>query len=196
MNNPRKTPTKEQKEWMKEAGYTEAQLDKLWADNIDTNWKIKGLNAYGRTWRDLNLSCVMQLPTQKERDLKTIEEQYAKRQAEKEAEEKRKMDKKYYREHFVEIMLRKIETNEELTEEELGKLVYERGIETEEGENRRWSRTNVTIVELGNRHFSICWEQGLTEMQSDGFYDQPIEVEKKTYEKTITVTEWVALEGK
>ena len=196
MKNPRKTPPKEQKEWMKEAGYTEAQLDKLWADNTDTNWKIKGLNAYGRTWRDLNLSCVMQLPTQKERDLKTIEEQYAKRQAEKEAEGKRKMDKKYYREHFVEIMLRKIETNEELTEEELGKLVCERGIETEEGENRRWSRTNETIVELGNRHFSICWEQGLTEMQPNDYDYQPIEVEKKTYEKTITVTEWVALEGK
>ena len=196
MKNPRKTPTKEQKEWMKEAGYTNLQLDEFWNENIETNPIIKNLNAHGMTWRDLNLSCVMQLPTQKEKDLKAIEESAAKEKAEKEAEEKKKMDKKYYWEHFNEIMLNKIDAKEKLTEEELSELVYERGIETEEGENRRWSRTNVTIVELENRHFSICWEQGLTEMQPNEFYDQPIEVEKKTYEKTITVTEWVALEDK
>jgi hypothetical protein len=38
----------------------------------------------------------------------------------------------------------------------------------------------------------VEWEEGLTENQENEFYNQPYEVEKKTYEKTITVTEWVS----
>jgi len=190
MDNPRKTPTKEQKEWMKQEGYTESQLDTFWNDNVETNWIIKNLNRYGRTWRDMTLSCVMQLLTQKERDLKILEEKETKELMEKEAEEKKKLDQEYYWKHFDEVMLAKIENNEKLTEKELSTLVYEFGSETQNGENRRWSRTNTTIVELQNKYFSIDWEEGLTESQDNAFYNQPIEVIKKTYEKTITVTEW------
>lgn len=191
MNKPRKTPTKEQRAWMKEAGYTESQLDALWNSNIDTNTVIRSLNAHGMTWRDMNLSCVKQLPTQKERDLTAISEKAAKELSEKEAKEKRLQEEKYYTEHFEEIMLSKIECNDELTRKELSTLVYEYGIETEHGDNRRWTRTNTTIVNLMNRHFSIDWEEGLTECQENEFYNQPVEVRQKTYEKTITVTEWV-----
>ena len=45
-----------------------------------------------------------------------------------------------------------------LTEKELRELVHNYDIETEKGENRRWSRTNETIVELKGRYFSICWD--------------------------------------
>ena len=34
-------------------------------------------------------------------------------------------------------------------------------------------------------------KRGLTEYQENAFYEQPYEVEKRTYEKTITVTEWI-----
>ena len=88
-------------------------------------------------------------------------------------------------------MVKKILTHEDLTDRELSELVYGYAVETDYGENRRWTRTNTTVVKLLSRYFSVDWEEGLTEYQEDEFYNQPIEVEKKTYEKTITVTEWI-----
>lgn len=87
-------------------------------------------------------------------------------------------------------MLQKIDNCENLTEKELSTLVYEYEVETSHGENRRWSRTNTTIVKIKDRFFSIDWEQGLTEVQEDEFYNQPFEVEKRTYDKVIKVIEW------
>lgn len=192
MKQPRKTPTKEQKQWMKQAGYTEVQLDAFWEGLLETNPLVKNLNSHGMTWRDMNLSCVQQLPTQKERDLKALAEKESREKAEKEAELKKQTDEEYYWEHFDEIMLQKIDNKEALTEKELRELVFGNEVETENGDNRRWSRTNTTIIELKGRFFSIDWEQGLTEYQENEFNNQPIEVEKKTYPKTIMVTEWVA----
>lgn len=194
MNKPRKTPTAEQKEWMKSSGYTASQLDAFWNDNTDTNPVIRNLNSHGMSWRDLNLSCVKQLPTQKERDLKSIAEKAEKERIEKEAEAKKKADAEYYREHFDEVMLSKIDNGENLTKAELRELVFGFGVETEYGENRRWSRTNTTIFSIKDRFFSVYWEEGLTEYQENEFDNQPFEVKKNTYEKTITVTEWVKLE--
>lgn len=36
MKKARKTPTAEQKQWMKENGYTEKQMDAFWQEN--TEW--------------------------------------------------------------------------------------------------------------------------------------------------------------
>lgn len=191
MAKPRKIPTKEQKEWMNTSGYSEAQLDEFWNDNIATNPVIRNLNAHGMTWRDMNLSCVMQLPTQKERDLKTIAEREAKEQAERVAKEKAEREKAYYYEHFPEIMVKKIDSGEQLTKEELSELIWGYDIDTQYGDNRRWSRSVTTIIELNGRYFSISWEEGLTEYQDNEYNSQPVEVKKHTYEKTITVTEWV-----
>lgn len=191
MAKPRKTPTKEQKEWMNTSGYSEAQLDEFWNNNIDTNPIIRNLNAHGMTWRDMNLSCVMQLPTQKERDLKTIAEREVKEQAERVAKEKAEREKAYYYEHFPEIMVEKIDSGEQLTKEELTELIWGYDVDTQYGDNRRWSRSVTTIIELNGRYFSISWEEGLTEYQDNEYNSQPVEVKKHTYEKTITVTEWV-----
>ena len=191
MAKPRKTPTKEQKEWMNTSGYSEAQLDEFWNDNITTNPVIRNLNAHGMTWRDMNLSCVMQLPTQKERDLKTIAEREAKEQAERVAKEKAEREKAYYYEHFPEIMVEKIDSGEQLTKEELTELIWGYDVDTQYGDNRRWSRSVTTIIELNGRYFSISWEEGLTEYQDNEYNSQPVEVKKHTYEKTIAVTEWV-----
>lgn len=191
MKNIRKTPTKEQKEWMAASGYTEAQMDAFWHDNIDTNPIVRNLHSHGMSWRDMNLSCVQQLPTQKERDLKALEEKRQKEQAERDAAEAKVIEQQYYEEHFDEIILEKIDRKENLTRSELSKLVYGYEIETDYGENRRWTRSATTIISLKGRYFSIDWEDGLTECQENEFYSQPVEVEKKTYEKTITVTEWV-----
>jgi hypothetical protein len=90
-------------------------------------------------------------------------------------------------------MLNKIDNGVDLTKSELSYLVFDYEEDTEEGENRRWSRSNETICKLGDRYFSVIWEEGLTEMQDNEFYNQPIEVKKETKRKTITVTNWVAI---
>ena len=180
---------------MKENGYTEKQMDEFWLDNIDTNWIIRNLNNNGMTWRDMNMSCVMNLPTQKERDLEAIKKKEEEERAKMEAEAKAKAEREYYEEHFEEIMVAKILNGEKLTEREIKELVWDYEVDREEGDNRRWTRSVTSIVRLCDRYFSIDWEQGLTECQENEYYNQPYEVVKHTYEKTITVTEWVAVEG-
>jgi hypothetical protein len=193
MKQPRKTPTKEQKQWLKDNGYTAEQMDNFWRENVGTNPVITNLDKHGMTWRDMNLCILNQLPTQKERDIKAMEEK-KRQEEERVAEElRKKQEKEYYNTHFEEILLQKIDRGEPLTERELSTLVCEYDIDTEYGDNRRWSRTVTTIVQLGDRHFSIDWEQGLTECQENEFYNQPVEVVGKLITKTIMVTEWVPI---
>lgn len=92
----------------------------------------------------------------------------------------------------AEYYLNKIDNKEELTERELLDMAYGFDIENEYGENRRWSRWVKTICKLNDRYFSIEWDQGLTEMQPDECYDQPIEVELHEWDevKTIHMREW------
>lgn len=94
---------------------------------------------------------------------------------------------------YEEQLLRKIDDGEELTESELRGVIFDFEVEREEGENRRWSRSVTTISQIGDRYFSTDWEEGLTEYQENEYYEQPVEVQKKTYEKIITVTEWIPI---
>lgn len=191
--NARKSISKETRAWMREAGYTAKQLDEFWKDCYNTNRKVKILTDCGKSWRDMALSAVKELPTQKERDLAAIAEREAKERAEQEAKRKAEEEREYYRTHFEEIMVKKIDSGEKLSERELSNLVCGYEVESEYGENRRWTRTVETIVKLCGRFFCVCWEEGLTECQENEFWEQPVEVKKHTYEKVITVTEWVAV---
>lgn len=102
-----------------------------------------------------------------------------------------KDEEDYYWDHFEEIMVRKIDTGEKLSEKELRTIVFEtKEVERNKGENQRWTRSVESIVEMHGRYFCIDWEEGLTEYQENEFFNQPYEVERNTYEKTITVTEW------
>lgn len=195
MGKPRKTATKEQKQWMKDNGYTEKQMDAFWLDNIDTNWIIRNLNNSGMTWRDMNMSCVMKLPTQKARDLEAMKKKEEEEQQKMEAEAKAKAEQEYYNEHFEEIMLNKILNDENISESELKELIWDYEVEREEGDHGRWTRHITSIIKLCDKYFALDWEQGLTECQENEYYSKPYEVIKHTYEKTITVTEWVAVEG-
>lgn len=86
----------------------------------------------------------------------------------------------------------KLEKEIKLNENELRDLTY--GDEKsfafeyeEKGDNRRWSRTVLTVVrDLENQNlWCIEWEEGLTEYQENGFWTQPYKV---TIEKTpITI---------
>lgn len=93
--------------------------------------------------------------------------------------------------------------NKTFTEEELQELVQDylftsQGdrIEYEiidtiyDDELNRWSRNVQTIIKYKNKYYSILWEQGLTEYQDNGFYEQPYEVIKKT--KVIEQDYWIS----
>lgn len=85
---------------------------------------------------------------------------------------------------FEKVLLEKIDKGEKLNESEIQDLIeYE--FERKHGENRRWTRTVTSIIELGDRYFSINWEEGLTEYQENMYYNQPIEVEKKLIQKQL-----------
>ena len=103
-------------------------------------------------------------------------------------------DEDYYYEHYKEILIYKIDNNMKLYNDELYDLLeFELCNYREYGDNNRWDRCVSSICELDNRYFKLNWFEGLTEMQENSFYEQPYEVEKVEYEKTITVTEWKAV---
>ena len=60
-------------------------------------------------------------------------------------------------------------------------------------ELNRWSRNVETIIEYKNKYYSIIWEEGLTEYQDNQFYEQPVEVIKKT--KIIEQNYWVEVDN-
>lgn len=178
---------KEINEFLKENNYTMEQMDKYWKDLYNINSKVSALTDIGKDWTELNISLIKQIPTQSDKDLKRIEEEKRKEDELKKKEE----DKKYYEEHFEEIMCNKILNKEDLSEDELKRVVYDYEIESDYGENERWTRNVISICKLNGKYFSVNWNEGLTEMQPNDFYNQPDEVELKEYEKTITVREWI-----
>lgn len=195
---PRKTPQKEHLEWMKEAGYTVADMDRFWAENYGTNSIVTNLTDHGMSWRDMNLCVVQKLPTQKERDAEAAAKKAEEQRIAEEAARKEKEAKEYFEAHFEELMLDKIIKSEDLTPKELRTLVYEYGIETEYGEDHRWAREAFTVIKLSDidrlchRYFGIDWMKSLTEMGEDEFYNQPYEV--KQIEHVTVVKEWIPID--
>lgn len=183
--------SKEVRTWLKESGYTIQQMDDFWKEAISFNIKVAAISESGRTWRSLDLSVIKDVPNLKQlhEQAEVEKERVAKEKAER--EEKEHAEAEYYSKHFDEIMIQKIEKGEPLDKGELSELVHEYGVETHHGSSRRWTRTNTTIISLMGRYFRIYWEEGLTECQEDEYMEQPVEVFKHTYQKMITVTEWV-----
>jgi hypothetical protein len=185
------TTVKERKELLKELGYTEADMQKFWDENKEVNHKIRILSEAGRNWTDLTVYQMRELPTLKEKTLKQLEEKRQAEENERITKQKAEEYKKYYNEHFEEIMVNKIDNKEELTEKELRRLVFDYSISDTRGDKLRWTTPVSSVVELLGRNFMIDWQEGLTENQEDEFYDQPYEVEKHEYSQVITVTKWV-----
>ena len=185
---------KEINPWLKENGYTWEQMDKFWDESCEIVSLCSQLRRSGKEWNDLNMHLIAQLPTIKEKVLEQIKQDAIKEQEKIEADRKAKEEKEFYNAHFDEIIVSKIDNDEELTETELKRVVYEGDeISIVNGDNRRWSRTNTSIIKIRNRFFSIDWEEGLTEGQDNQFFCQPIEVVKEEYEKTIIVTRWTQI---
>ena len=94
-----------------------------------------------------------------------------------------------------EYFLYKYDNNLEFDELDYRYLVYEYELynERECDEPRRWSRWITSICHLNGRYFAVDWDQGLTEMQEDGFWDSSIK-EVEPYEETIVVKRWRPIE--
>lgn len=189
----RKNSTKaERTALLKKLGYTEADMQKFWDECIPVNSKIRMFSNSGLNWTDLCIWQIEQLPTLKEKTLQQLAEKEEAQRKEEQEKQIRKDAEKYYQEHFDEIMVQKIENHEDLTEGEIKALVFEcNEVERCEGENRRWSRTVSSIIELCGRFFKVVWEQGLTENQDDQFFEQPYEVELDAYKKVIEMHNWI-----
>lgn len=63
-------------------------------------------------------------------------------------------------------------------------------VDSIDGEDRRWSRTNLVVFKVDDRYFGIEWEQGLTEIQENDAFAQ-VAVELVKTEKTIVVTDYI-----
>lgn len=148
--------------YLKETGYTKEDMQKFWDECIEINWKIKSLDECNKTWEDLNLNFIKQLPTLKEETLKFLKEE----------------------EEFEETIVSKIDNKEKLTRNELKKTVFKYSINTECVGLRRCTRCISTIVGLLDRYFCINWEENLPGYKEYEFFEQqPYEVEKRHMKK-------------
>lgn len=174
--------------WLKENGYTWEDMNKFWKECCEINLICKMIADSGKSWSDMTMHQIKLLPTLKETTLAQLKakEEEEKRQAE---EKKRKQEEaEYYVNHFDEIMVKKIDNGESLSENELSEIC-EYSIQRDYGENRRWQRSVYDILEIKGRYFALEWEEGLTEYQEDSFMKQPYEVFPH---KTVTIKESVS----
>lgn len=177
---------------LKELGYTWEDMQNFWDELKETNITVKRLSNSGINWNDMNISVIRNLPTQKQRDMEAAEQ---KRKDEEEArarEEQERKEKEYYEKHFEEIMVKKIDAEEKLSENEMCRLISDYEIYRDVGENRRWLRSVRSIVKLCGRTFEIDWEEGLTECQENEYYEQPYEVFNNKKIIVSNITEWTA----
>ena len=92
---------------------------------------------------------------------------------------------------FDDRMLMKIDNGEDLTLEELARLVLNTYVVDEIYNVTGYTGYVKTIIRLHDRYFAIEWEKRRNQFDYVvQFYTQPYEVRKSSYEKTITVTYW------
>lgn len=91
-----------------------------------------------------------------------------------------------YKYSWEERIIRKLQSGIELSEEEIKDFTYSFSeVYREEGEDRRWSRSVLTVHRAGDKLYAVEWEHGLTENQDDQFWEQPYEVKLNVKEVII-----------
>lgn len=82
------------------------------------------------------------------------------------------------------------------SEADLEELVFESSCEEIMGEEGRWYRNVTSILKFDGRVFCINWQEGLTEMQPNDFWEQPKEVFVKTELVTVEKTSYISKKEK
>lgn len=67
-------------------------------------------------------------------------------------------------------------------------------VETIQGDDRRWSRTNRTIIEKDGKFYALFWEEGLTENQDNEFEEQDAK-EVRPIDTVVTKKTWVRVDA-
>lgn len=192
---------KEINPWLKENGYTWADIDKFWEECCEVNGTCRLLKQAGRTWSDLHISQIKKLPTLKEETLKQLAANAEAERLRDEEAKKAKAEEEYYNEHFEELMVAKIDKGEPLTEQELERIT-EFSIKKEYGEKLRWTTPVYDVLSMCGRYFALTWYEANTESQENEFTCQPYEVYKHhrvvveecfTKNKTEEIGEYIVL---
>ena len=178
---------KDIKPFLKENNYTWEDMDRIWKEVCEVDWKCKLIADSGKSWDDLTMYQIKCLPTLKEKTLKNLAEKEKKERLEAEKKKKQEEYDKYYSEHFEEILVDKIDKGEPLEISELREM-REYSIDRTYGDNRRWQRSVTDVCEMLGRYFALHWEEGLTESQEDDFMDQPYEVFQNKVLKVEQIT--------
>lgn len=193
MENKQLTKTRGLIKWLADNGHTVEEAQKEWDAAIAANvgGLVGWLHREGYDWRYLQTYQINSLFGLADRTIEKRKAAEEERQQKEEEERRMKQEEEYRKAHYDEYIIGKIDAGEKLSEKELKELRWDfNEADTIYGENRRWSRSVRSIIEICGRYFALDWEEGLTEYQDNEFYNQPFEVEKKEYQKTITVTEW------
>lgn len=198
MADKKLTKTKGLIKWLNENGHTVEEAQREWdnAVSIGVGGLVGWLHKEGYDWRYLQTYQIDGLFGLAERTLLQRKANEEEQKRKEEEELRKKQEEEYKCNHYDEYILNKIDSDINLSEEELNSLRWEFDeVEKMCEENRRWSRSVRSIIKIKNRYFALDWEEGLTELQENEFYNQPIEVEKTEYQKTITVTEWKEIDS-
>lgn len=89
------------------------------------------------------------------------------------------------------IIIKKLNNNEELNHEEREFCVFSLSFTEEVEEQNRWDTPVRSIFNLDDRLWAIDWSRANTEYQENSFFEDPFEV--KAVEKTIVITEYVPI---
>ena len=90
---------------------------------------------------------------------------------------------------WKERMKMKLEDSVNLSSSEINDLISNFSeVHREEGENRRWSKSVLSVIDIDGDLYAIEWEEGLTENQENEFCNQPYPVTLKTEEIVIKQT--------
>ena len=91
----------------------------------------------------------------------------------------------------AEEFLAMYDAGKKFSECQIADMAFDFQVEHEEyGDRHRWQLDVTTYINVEGRVFRVDWLRGLTENQENEYPNQPVEVRKKTYQKTITVTEY------
>ena len=88
-----------------------------------------------------------------------------------------------------EVSAMKLKAGIELDSDEISSLLWSSDVKyQEEGENGRWNRNNLSVIDLEGTLYAIEWSEGLTESQENEFYTQPYKVELEKRDIVVTKT--------
>ena len=76
----------------------------------------------------------------------------------------------------------------DITKNDIKSLVWNYEVKKIEGDSGRWTKSVQSICEICNVLVAVDWEEGLTEMQENEFYDPPYFV--KPIERVVTITDY------